>query len=65
MNKEYLGDGVYIYMDEGRDQLVITTENGDGFPTNEIFLEGEILYAFMGYVKRRLPTFWQMIKEKL
>jgi len=65
MNKEYLGDGIYIYLDEGRDQLVITTENGDNLPTNEIFMEGEQIFNFFNYIKRNLPNFWFTLKSKL
>lgn len=49
MNKEYLGDGVYVARaDNG---LVLTTENGIRI-TNTIFLEPEVLLALGEYVKR-------------
>lgn len=51
MNKEYLGDGVYVEI-IGR-VLVLTTENGISV-TNTIYLEGEVYSALDNYVKRLL-----------
>ncbi len=50
--KEYLGDGVYIAMDESHQMLVLTTENWIDV-TNVIYLENDVLQAFLSYVKRK------------
>lgn len=47
--KAYLGDGVYIDRYEG--SLVMTTENGIR-ATNTIYLDGEVLEAFLDYLKK-------------
>lgn len=49
MTKDYLGDGVYVSIDN--DMTRLTTENGVE-TTNEIFLEPEVLRAFLNYLKR-------------
>lgn len=46
MNKEYIGDSVYVELDDY--QLVLTTENGEG-PTNEIFLDPEVFKSLVVY----------------
>lgn len=48
--KEYLGDGVYIELNDFS-QLVLTTENGISI-TNTIFMEPDVLAAFLEYVER-------------
>ena len=50
--KQYLGDGVYIQLDE-RDCVVLTTEDGVAV-TNRIVLEGEVFTAAMNYVISQL-----------
>lgn len=50
MHKDYLGDSVYIEIDESR-SLVLTTENGLG-PTNRIVLEPEVVQALITYGQR-------------
>lgn len=47
MNKVYLGDSVYAKYDGFH--FILTTENG-GAPTNEIFLEPNVLGALSDYV---------------
>lgn len=46
--KAYLGDSVYIAPTENG--YVITTENGLG-PSNEIFLEPQVVKALVNYLK--------------
>jgi hypothetical protein len=47
-SKQYLGDGVYVNFDGY--QIELTTE--DGLSTlNRIYLEPEVLAAFMYYIK--------------
>lgn len=48
MNKEYLGDSVYV---EDGAMIRLTTENG-GSPSNEIFLEAETLQALILWCQR-------------
>jgi hypothetical protein len=48
--KQYLGDGVYVAMDESRDMLVLTTENGIE-ATNVIYLEEQVRDALVRYIK--------------
>ena len=50
MNKEYLGDGVYIEVDNFGD-IVLTTENGIS-TINRIILEPTVLEAFENYIRR-------------
>jgi len=50
MNKDYLGDSVYVEVTpEG--MLCLTTDNGMG-ASNEIFLEPEVYQALVNYVAR-------------
>jgi hypothetical protein len=48
--KQYLGDGVYVAMDESREMLVLTTENGISV-TNVIYLEEEVRDALVKYIR--------------
>ena len=51
MKKVYLGDSVYVELNE-HGQIVLTTENGlPTDPSNEIFLEPEVYYALVAYVE--------------
>jgi len=51
MNKQYIGDSVYVALDEfGR--LVLTTENGYT-ATNTIVLEAEVYEELVRYVHAR------------
>jgi hypothetical protein len=51
-DKEYLGDSVYAEVKNGG--IIITTENGQPFdPTNIIFLEPEVVNAFLRFVRSR------------
>lgn len=49
IEKEYLGDSVYVDIDSGMVRL--TTENGYG-ATNTIFLELPVYEALVKYVER-------------
>lgn len=51
--KEYLGDGVYVGVDEFG-AVVFTTEEGSG-ATNTIVLEPEVLAAFDMWRKHNAP----------
>jgi hypothetical protein len=51
MNKQYIGDGVYVEQD-GSD-LVLTTENGIE-TTNIIVLESEVLNNIFRYLKLKV-----------
>jgi hypothetical protein len=56
--KEYLGDSVYCELNE-YGQFRLTTENG-GEPSNEIFLEPEVLESlnrFAAYAKSARARF--------
>ena len=50
MKKEYLGDSVYVELDEAG-CLVLTTEN-NGEPSNIIVFEPEVWVMLTDYVKR-------------
>jgi hypothetical protein len=52
VNKRYIGDGVYVEP-EG-DMIKLTTEVGDGVPTNVIFLEYEVCTSLVEYVQEWL-----------
>ena len=49
MPKEYLGDGVYVDIEDG--MIKLTTENGIEV-TNTIYLEPNVYSALQEYVKR-------------
>ena len=52
MDKEYLGDSVYVDRDD-YGGIVLTTENGSPLdPSNIIVLEPEVYDALVRYVKR-------------
>lgn len=51
MEKEYLGDSVYI-QDDGIGGVFLTTENGDGPPSNEIYLEDQVIRNMRNYFKK-------------
>lgn len=46
--KRYIGDGVYVMTDESG-SFWLTTENGDGPPSNEICLEPKVWAALVNY----------------
>ena len=48
-NKEYLGDSVYVEIENG--MLRLSTNNGLG-DSNEIYLEGPVYKALIKYVTR-------------
>lgn len=48
--KEYLGDSVYADCDGF--YFILTTENGDGPPSNCIFLEPTVMQALKDYVAK-------------
>lgn len=52
----YLGDSVYA-ADENSFMVKLYTDNGDG-PRNEIFLEPEVVYALLGWL-RQIPAYAQ------
>lgn len=54
MNKEYLGDSVYVEIKHG--MLMLTTENGDG-PSNTIGLEPELFDKLVAYHERAVEHF--------
>ena len=52
VDKEYIGDSVYVEVIEGG-TLKLTTENGkEDDPSNTIFLEEEVYRNLLDYVKR-------------
>lgn len=51
-NKDYLGDSVYV--DIENDGLMLTTENGDGPPSNDIYLDRAVFEALLRYVERHV-----------
>jgi hypothetical protein len=50
MDKEYLGDGVYLEWKDG--EFILTTENGIE-ATNTIVLEPEVMAAFLMFLGKR------------
>lgn len=54
-NKNYMGDSVYADFD-GHD-IILTTENGTGAPSNEIVIEPEVFQAIQEYVVRIREAF--------
>ena len=62
MEKEYLGDSVYVESD-GYD-LVLTTENGLG-PTNTIVLEPSVYKRLVRYVEERVQEELRSAGESL
>lgn len=53
MNKQYIGDGVYIEYDNYG--VILTTENGIEV-TNKIYLEAEVLNNLNEYLKMMFNT---------
>lgn len=53
MNKQYLGDAVYIESDQAEHGFLLTTSDGVE-DTNTIYLEPEVALALVGYVNRAL-----------
>lgn len=52
-NKAYLGDGVYVELDEVSKMVKLTTDNGFG-PSNTIWLENAVVDAFLLWVLHNL-----------
>ena len=53
MNKEYIGDSVYIEYNNEYEILILTTE--DGFPddpSNRIVLEDSVVKSLLSYIER-------------
>lgn len=57
MHKDYIGDSVYVEIEDG--MIKLTTENGMG-PSNTIYLEPNVYDALNRYVER----IEQMYKEE-
>jgi hypothetical protein len=53
MNKEYIGDSVYVELNDVG-QLVLYTDNGYG-PRSVIYLEPDVMVALVNYCER---YFW-------
>ena len=51
--KTYLGDSVYAKWDNDSGGMTLTTENGEE-PTNTIYLELEVIKAFLDILPPRL-----------
>ena len=51
MNKEYLGDSVYVQVEDGMFKLTTESSYPDN-PRNVIFLEPEVFVALSAYVDR-------------
>lgn len=49
MEKEYLGDSVYICPGDGH--IILTIENGFG-PSNTIYLDDHVIKALLNYLER-------------
>lgn len=49
--KAYIGDGVYVELDDRMGGVVLTTEDGISI-SNQIFMEPLVLRHFMDYIKR-------------
>ena len=47
--KRYLGDGVYVELDQDRDMVKLTTSNGLR-DTNTIYLEAPVLATFERWI---------------
>ena len=50
MDKQYLGDSVYIEQGAELDHVKLTTDNGLG-PTNVIYLDLDVIIAMVRYLK--------------
>lgn len=60
MNKEYLGDGVYVEMQNDY-YVVLTTEDGIAV-SNTIYLEPEVLIAFERWLNPHFPQLFKKAK---
>lgn len=47
MEKTYLGDSVYVEVEDG--MIKLTTDNGEG-PSNTIFIEEQVWYNLVKFV---------------
>ena len=62
MNKEYLGDSIYIEIDEYGSCIILTTENGlQNDPSNRIYLEDSVTIALIKYIKKNYRYDWSII----
>lgn len=53
IKKEYLGDAVYIEIDQDLPGVLLTTNNGYiDDPRNKIYLDTDVLVALIAYLKR-------------
>ena len=53
MEKAYLGDSVYVEIDDDTGELILTTENGlTDDPSNRFVLDPVVLEALNRYVER-------------
>lgn len=56
MNKDYIGDSVYVERDDQWPAaIILTTENGYE-ATNRIVLEPEVIRALLHYIQRTNPN---------
>lgn len=62
--KEYLGDGVYAQSEPLGIGVILTTDNGVS-ETNRIYLEPEVLDAFLHYLERSVAAHARAAIEEL
>ena len=66
IRKSYLGDGVFLTVEDGTMTLILTTEDGET-TTNRIALGPEVLAAFVDLLEieiaRRLRATWAWMEE--
>lgn len=61
--KEYLGDSVYIEHD-GVGNFILTTNNVDGFPSNTIVMQLEVIEGFIRFTKKIFKEQFDKLIEK-
>ena len=49
MNKTYLGDGVYVEVEDDSQHVILTAENGTE-QTDRIYLDSHVLRSFLRFI---------------
>lgn len=63
MKKRYLGDGVYVVIEDG--MMKLTSENGGPVPLQVIYLENEVFEALAKFHADAVNYFAELRKSRL
>jgi hypothetical protein len=51
-DEDYLGDGLYVGVDNGFQIVLAANDKASGNPTDTVYMENDVVDAFIRYIKR-------------